>query len=113
VVRRSVDPTRGCTVRAAFCEPVNFGTARSYGKRTAFIVFDMTHPSQLLALSEPLFSAFNARVEIFPVMDRNDLQHGLSQLGSSCGRHPSLPRPVAAPRSQLGPEAYPRDRVTV
>jgi hypothetical protein len=52
------------------------------GKRTAFIIFQMDDPSQLPAISEPLFSEFNARVEIFPVMDRDDLVKGLSALGS-------------------------------
>ena len=52
------------------------------GVRTAFIIFQMDDPSQLPAISEPLFSEFNARVEIFPVMDRDDLARGLSALGS-------------------------------
>ncbi|MDQ3708576.1 MAG: hypothetical protein M3387_04580 [Actinomycetota bacterium] len=51
------------------------------GKRTAFIVFDMTDSSQLPALTEQLFAALNAHVEIFPVMNRQDLEQGLSQLG--------------------------------
>src|SRR5688500_7026011 len=50
------------------------------GIRTAFIVFDMADPSQLPAISEPLFSNFKARIEIFPVMDRDDLRRGLSEL---------------------------------
>jgi hypothetical protein len=50
------------------------------GRRTAFIVFDMTDPSMLPALTEPLFSSVEARVEIFPVMDREDLARGLSNL---------------------------------
>jgi hypothetical protein len=52
------------------------------GKRTAWIIFQMDDPSQLPAISEPLFSEFNARVEVFPVMDRDDLEKGLSALGS-------------------------------
>ncbi len=50
------------------------------GVRTAFIIFDMEDPSQLPAISEPLFSHFNARIEIFPVMNQDDLRRGLSQL---------------------------------
>ena len=50
------------------------------GKRTAFIIFDMADPSQLPAISEPLFSHFKARVKIFPVMNQDDLRRGLSQL---------------------------------
>ncbi len=52
------------------------------GQRTAFIIFQMDDPSQLPEISEPLFREFNARVEVFPVMDRDDLQRGLSALGS-------------------------------
>ena len=52
------------------------------GHRTAFIIFQMDDPSQLPPISEPLFSEFNATVEVFPVMDREDLERGLSALGS-------------------------------
>jgi hypothetical protein len=58
---------------AAYFGPLN-------GHRTAFIVFDMTDPSQLPALSEPLFSEFNAHIDFFPVMNREDLQRGLSEV---------------------------------
>jgi hypothetical protein len=51
------------------------------GKRTAFVVFDMKDPSQLPAISEPLYREFHATIEIFPVMNRDDLERGLSQLG--------------------------------
>ena len=53
------------------------------GHRTAFIIFQMDDPSQLPAISEPLFSEFGATVELFPVMDRADLERGLSALGSN------------------------------
>ena len=51
------------------------------GQRTAFIVFQMDDPAQLPAISEALFSELNASVEIFPVMDRADLERGLSAIG--------------------------------
>lgn len=51
------------------------------GVRTAFIVFDLQDPSQIPSITEPLFSKVRASVQIFPVMDRNDLQKGLQQLG--------------------------------
>jgi uncharacterized protein DUF3303 len=51
------------------------------GHRTAFIVFQMDDPSQLPAISEPLFSEMGAKIHIFPVMDRDDLERGLSALG--------------------------------
>lgn len=51
------------------------------GVRTAFIVFDLEDPSQIPALSEPLFSAMKANIQMFPVMNQEDLQKGLGQLG--------------------------------
>lgn len=50
------------------------------GIRTAFIVFDLQDPSQLPPISEPLFSKLKANIQMFPVMDREDLQKGLGQL---------------------------------
>ena len=50
------------------------------GVRTAFIVFDLEDPSQLPPLTEPLFSQVKARVQMFPVMDREDLRKGLEQI---------------------------------
>jgi hypothetical protein len=52
------------------------------GVRTAFIVFDLEDSSQLPTLTEPLFRKLNATVEMFPVMNQDDLQKGLAQLGS-------------------------------
>jgi hypothetical protein len=51
------------------------------GGRCAYIVFDMADPSMLPAVSEPFFTELNADVDIFPVMDRDDLQKGIAQLG--------------------------------
>lgn len=51
------------------------------GIRTAFIVFDLQDPSQLPPITEPMFSKFKAKIEMFPVMDRDDLQKGLGQVG--------------------------------
>ncbi len=49
--------------------------------RTAFIVFDLKDPSQLPAISEPLFSKLKATIEMFPVMNQEDLKKGLQQVG--------------------------------
>jgi len=51
------------------------------GIRTGFIVFDLQDPSELPSITEPLFSAMKANIQMFPVMDREDLQKGLGQLG--------------------------------
>jgi len=49
------------------------------GVRTAFIVFDLQDASELPAITEPLFSTLKANLQIFPVMDRADLQKALEQ----------------------------------
>jgi hypothetical protein len=59
-------------------EAAYFGPER--GVRTAFIVFDMQDPSQLPAITEPLFRSLKATIEMFPVMNQEDLQKGLQQL---------------------------------
>jgi hypothetical protein len=51
------------------------------GVRTAFIVFDLKDPSDLPPIAEPIFRLAKAKIEMFPVMDQEDLQKGLQQVG--------------------------------
>ena len=60
-------------------EAMYFGS--SAGQRTAFVVFDMPDPSDMVAFAEPWFQGLNADVEIIPVMAPDDLQRGLAKLG--------------------------------
>ncbi len=50
------------------------------GKRTAFIVFDMTDSSRLPVITEPLFSKLKAEVSFYPVMTADDVRTGLAAL---------------------------------
>jgi hypothetical protein len=44
-----------------------------HGKRTAYIFFDMRDPSQIPAIAEPWFLAFNAHLEFHAAMNSDDL----------------------------------------
>ncbi|MFI1927566.1 MULTISPECIES: hypothetical protein [unclassified Streptomyces] len=52
-----------------------------HGKRTAFLFFDMEESAQMPVLSEPFFLNLGAEISYTPVMNREDVQKGLSQLG--------------------------------
>lgn len=48
--------------------------AEDNGQRTGFIFFDMKDVSQIPAVAEPWFLAFNAKVEFHPTMTPEDLK---------------------------------------
>ena len=48
--------------------------AADNGKRTAFLFLNMDDPSELPAIAEPWFLAFNAEIEASPAMVAEDLQ---------------------------------------
>jgi hypothetical protein len=50
------------------------------GKRSCIVVFDMTDPSQIPAIAEPLFLGAKATVTLTPCMNLEDLQRGLAEL---------------------------------
>ena len=48
-----------------------------HGLRSAMMIFDMKDASEIPAIAEPLFAGLNARLQLLPVMNADDLKKGL------------------------------------
>ena len=57
------------------------------GQRTAFLFLDMQDASQIPAIAEPWFLAFNASIEIHPVMVPEDLMRVGSAIEAAVKRY--------------------------
>lgn len=66
-------------------ESVYFTT--DHGKRTAFIVLDMQDASQIPKVAEPWFLAFNASLDISPVMTLEDLTKASSAIETAVKKY--------------------------
>lgn len=63
--------------------------AEDNGERTGFIFFNMDKSSELPAIAEPWFLAFNARLTVRPAMTPQDLEEaspGMEQAVKSYGK---------------------------
>ena len=54
----------------------------SGGMRGGLVVFDMADSSQIPLVAEPLFHAYDAAVELLPVMNAEDLKKAFAKLPS-------------------------------
>jgi hypothetical protein len=57
------------------------------GERAGFFIFDMQDSSQIATTAERFFLPLNARVEMVPVMNGDDLQRALSTLQETIRRY--------------------------
>lgn len=57
------------------------------GQRTAFIFLEMQSASQIPAIAEPWFLAFNASVEFHPVMLPDDLAKAGSAIAAAVNKY--------------------------
>ncbi|RSS83879.1 DUF3303 family protein [Streptomyces sp. WAC06614] len=55
----------------------------SEGVRSCWMVFEMTDSAKLPALLEDLFLQFDAKIEVAPVMNAEELRKGLAELRAS------------------------------
>jgi hypothetical protein len=62
------------------------------GQRAGYIILDLPDASHIPAVAEPLFLAFNAKVEMHPVMVPADLEKASGAItASSWPKRPSAP----------------------
>ena len=50
------------------------------GSRTAFFVFDLPDTSQIPVVAEPFFMGLNAKLQLYPVMNAEDLAKGIASI---------------------------------
>jgi hypothetical protein len=74
-----VNGTLGPTIQKILAElkPEAAYFTEDDGERTAWVFFDMQNSSELPAVSEPWFLAFNAKVTVRPAMTSQDLADGM------------------------------------
>jgi hypothetical protein len=60
-----------------------------HGQRTALFVFDLKDPTQIPQVAEPLFTKLCASVEMYPVMNADELKSGLEKTMRSLDREPA------------------------
>jgi hypothetical protein len=70
------DGTLGRTIEAILADlkPETAHFCDWDGQRTGFIVFDLKDTSQIPAVAEPWFMAFDAKLEFHPCMNMEDLR---------------------------------------
>ena len=62
-------------------------TTVANGERGGFIVFDLKDTSQIPAIAEPFFLAYNARVSFSPVMNAQDLANAAPGIEKAVREH--------------------------
>ena len=70
--------------------------ATENGKRTGFIFIDLKDASQIPAVAEPWFLAFNAQVEFHPAMNLEDLKNAGPGIEKAVKNYSSAARVKAA-----------------
>jgi len=76
-------------------EAAYFTTGTS-GERGGFIVFDLKDTSQIPAIAEPFFLAYNARVTFSPVMNVQDLANAAPGIVKAVKEHSKKAKAASA-----------------
>src|SRR6267143_211004 len=70
--------------------------AEDNGSRTGFIFFNLESTSQIPAVAEPWFLAFNAKVEVRPAMNLEDLKNATPGIESAVRKYARTARAAGA-----------------
>lgn len=70
--------------------------AEENGARTGFIFLDLADSSQIPAIAEPWFLSFNAKVELHPAMNLEDLKNAMPGMESAVRKYARATRAVSA-----------------
>jgi hypothetical protein len=84
------DGTLGTTIERLLADlkpEAAYFFADDEGQRSGSVVFDMKDPSQIPAIAEPWFLAFNAKVSLRPVMTPQDLAKAGPSLAKAAKQH--------------------------
>jgi hypothetical protein len=93
-----VDGTLGKTIESILndLKPEAAYFAAENGARTAFIFFNLENSSQIPAVAEPWFLAFNAEVEFHPAMNLADLKNAGPGMESAVRKYGKASRAAGA-----------------
>ena len=50
------------------------------GLRTMCVVFDLTEPTRMIDIAEPLFYGLNAKIDFTPAMTPDDVRQGIGRI---------------------------------
>jgi hypothetical protein len=84
------DGTLGTTVERILADlkpEAAYFYADDSGQRSGSIVFDMKDASQIPAVAEPWFLAFNAKVSLRPIMNPQDLAKAGPSIGEAAKQY--------------------------
>jgi hypothetical protein len=84
------DGTLGSTIEGILADlkpEAAYFLADDNGNRSGSIVFDMKDTSQIPAIAEPWFLAFNAKVSLRPVMTPQDLAKAGPSIGKAAKKY--------------------------
>jgi hypothetical protein len=92
------DGTLGSTINSILTDmkPEAAYFAEDNGAGTGFIFFNLESTSQIPTLAEPWFLAFNAKVEVRPAMNLEDLKNTMSGIESAVRKYACTARAAGA-----------------